>query len=201
LLCRPFAMKTKVRHEQDATSGEVERAFPWTVVSQSTKDWLNSQSTKDMLKRVDRELVDGMPPERLKDMVLEFIDETIHERVTGECHPRLYRRRDGTARRGWGFKSLLGAMWLQMMWLRSAPVDEVDHCLWCRKTIAFEPQPEQPEIDPGLKKNPRWKYKTRDDKTYCDSRCRAKWNYHFGEGKSSKHARKRKRERRKTDDS
>jgi len=192
LLRQPFAMRTKRRREHDARGGEVERVPPWMVVS---------QSTKDTIRRIGMERVGDMPPEELKDMVLDFIDETIHERVTGECHPRLYRQKDGTARRGWGFKSLLGAMWLQMMWLRSAPADEVDRCPWCGKTIAFEPQPEQPEIGPGSKENARRKYRPRDDKTFCNPRCRANWNYHFGEGKSSKHARKRERERRKTDDS
>jgi hypothetical protein len=191
LLCWPLRTKTLSRYQQDAIGGEVERLPPWMEPS---------QATKDMVDQMHKEDVDGMPPERLKEVALEYIDETIHMRVTGECHPRLYRQKDGTARRGWGFKSLLGAMWLQMMWLRSAPVDEVDRCPWCRKTIAFERQPEQPEIDPGMKKYARRKYKTRDDKTFCNPRCRAKWNYHFGEGKSSKHARKMERERRKSDD-
>jgi hypothetical protein len=187
----PFAMKAKARYEQHATVREVEPAFPWMVVS---------QSTRESVRRYLIETVDEMSPERLKEVALRFIDETIHQRVAGECHPRLYRQKDGTARRGWGFKSLLGAMWLQMMWLRSAPADEVDRCPWCRKIIAFGPQPEQPEIDPGMKKNARRKYRTRDDKTFCNPRCRAKWNYHYGDGKSSKHARKREREGRKTDD-
>jgi ApeA N-terminal domain 1 len=146
-------------------------------------------------------MVDEMSPERLKEVALEYIDETIHQRAAGECHPRLYRQKDGTARRGWGFKSLLGAMWLQMMWLRSTPAEEVERCPWCRKTIAFEPQPEQPEIDAGSKQNARRRYRTREDKTFCNSCCRAKWNYHFGKGKSSKHTRKSERERRKTYDS
>jgi hypothetical protein len=191
LIGRPLPMKTGARYEQAATGEEAERVPPWMVVS---------PSIKEMSRRADMEIVNAMPPERLKEVALEYIDETIHQRVSGECHPRLYRQKDGTARRGWGFKSLLGAMWLQMMWLRSATPDEVDRCPWCRKTIAFEPQPEQPEVDPGLKKNARPKYRTRDDKTFCNPRCRANWNYHFGEGKSSKYARKRERERRKSDD-
>jgi hypothetical protein len=191
LIGRPLPMKTGARYEQAATGEEAERVPSWMVVS---------PHIKEMSRRADMEIVNAMPPEQLKEVALEYIDETIHQRVTGECHPRLYRQKDGTARRGWGFKSLLGAMWLQMMWLRSAAPDEVDRCPWCGKTIAFEPQPEQPEIDPGMKKNARRKYRTRGDKTYCNPRCKAKWNYHFGEGKSSMHARKRERERRKTDD-
>ena len=185
--CRPLRMNTISLLQQHTIAGEEELVPEWMEIRQA----INQKHKED---------VDRMSPERLKEVALAYIDETIHMRVSGDCHPRLYRQKDGTAQRGWGFKSLLGAMWLQMMWLRSAPADEVDRCPWCRKTIAFERQPEQPEIDPGMKKNARKKYKTRVDKTYCDDRCKANWNYHFGEGKSSKHARKRERKRRKSDD-
>ena len=85
------------------------------------------------------------------------------------------------------------------MWLVSTSEEDIHRCPWCRKIVTFEPSPEQPEVDPGLGKNARKTYKTRVDKTFCDDRCKAKWNYHFGKGKSSKHARKRERERRKAD--
>jgi hypothetical protein len=179
---------TDIKYEKDYAGEEVARAHQLTP----------SKPTRDVIEQT---LMNRVPPERLKKAALDYVAEAVHLRVTGECYPRLYRQRDDTFRRGWGFKSLLGAMWLQMMWLMSASEEDIHRCPWCRKTVTFEPSPEQPEIDPGLEKNARKKYKTREDKIYCDDpRCKASWNYHFGEGKSSKHARKRKRERRKSDD-
>jgi hypothetical protein len=180
---------TEIRDEKDHAGEEAARAHQIML----------SKPTRDVIEQT---LMDQVPPERLKKTALDYVAETVHLRVTGECYPRLYRQRDDTFRRGWGFKSLLGAMWLQMMWLMSASEEDIHRCPWCRKTVTFEPSPEQPEHDPGLKKNARKQYATRVDKVFCgDPRCKAKWNYHFGDGKSSKHARKRKRELRKSDDS
>jgi hypothetical protein len=176
---------TEIRYEKDHAGEEVARAYQKTL----------SKPTRDVIEQTQ---MDRVPPERLKKAALDYVAQTVHLRVTGECYPRLYRQRDDTFRRGWGFKSLLGAMWLQMMWLMSASEEDIHRCPWCRKTVTFEPSPEQPEIGSGAEKKAR---KTRVDKTYCDDRCKAKWNYHFGEGKSSKHARKRERERRRYDDS
>jgi hypothetical protein len=178
---------TKVRYEKDDAGEEIAHVEQKTL----------SKPTRDV---IDQILMDRVPPEPLKKAALDDVAETVHLRVTGECYPRLYRQRDGTFRRGWGFKSLLGAMWLQMMWLMSASGEDIHRCPSCRKTVRFEPSPEQPEIDPGLKKNAHKKHKTRADKIFCDDRCKANWNYHFGEGKSSKYARKIERERRKSAD-
>jgi hypothetical protein len=186
-LLQPFFTKTELRYEKDSTGKEVERAYQRTL----------SQRARETITQV---LMDDVPPEKLKKLALDYVEETVHLRVTQECHPRRYRQRDGTSKWGWGFKSLLGAMWMQMMWLMDARQEDVRRCPWCRKVITFEPRPEQPETNPE-QKNARKEYKTRVDKTFCDGRCKANWNYHFGEGESSKYARKRKRERRKADDS
>ena len=90
-----------------------------------------------------------------------------------------YRRRDGAFRTGWGFRSLLGAMWLQMLWLLTAPEEDVRRCLWCDQVITFE-QPEQPAI-PAWKNNRRRRRKIRKDKQYCDAHCRTAYDYHMRE--------------------
>jgi hypothetical protein len=138
----------------------------------------------------------GSSPEMLSELARDYVRQTVHLRVAGECYPHLYRQRDGSFKQGWGFKSLLGAMWLQMMWLVTTAEEDIRCCLWCRRPIDFK-RPEQPKEDPGLTKNARGKYRTREDKRFCGGRCRADWNYHYGGGKSSKHARKIERERRK----
>jgi hypothetical protein len=70
-------------------------------------------------------------------------------------------------------------MYLQMMWLMSAKGDEVRWCKrpGCNRVVDFE-QPKPPK-DPGLKKNARGKYKTRNDKEFCGPRCKGKYHYEY----------------------
>jgi hypothetical protein len=78
---------------------------------------------------------------------------------------------------GYGFHSLLGAVWLQMAWLISAD-DQPARCKLptCRRVIDFEPAESSP--DPGLQRNPRGSYKTRRDIEFCKDRgCRQKYHY------------------------
>jgi hypothetical protein len=83
----------------------------------------------------------------------------------------------------WAFENLLGAMYLQMYWLMGFSGNTV-RCDWCRRPISLE----RPSPD---------KKKTPDHKRFCGPDHRAKWNYHYGTGKSSKGARKKKREEKK----
>ena len=61
---------------------------------------------------------------------------------------------------------MLGAMWLQMMFLMHAD----RRCWWC-----------EGPLDPGMPSHAR----------FCknNGRCRANWNYNKGSGRSSKRAR------------
>jgi hypothetical protein len=95
--------------------------------------------------------------------------------VAQECYPTIYREGDEYVR-GWGFRSLLGAMYLQMQWLMTS--EEVRRCKGpnCFKIITFEPG--EPYTGPGLERNMRGKYKTRIDKEFCSTNCRVKWRYH-----------------------
>ena len=73
-------------------------------------------------------------------------------------------------RTGWSFDSLIGAAYLQMYWLIGAE-GKIKRCKWCGALI--------PDA--------------RADQETCDPRHKAKWNYHYGTGKSGKKARKRAR--------
>ena len=108
----------------------------------------------------------------LRDVALGWVAGTVRRKVAEECHPELYQEADGF-RSGYGFKSLLGAMYLQMMWLMTA-TGEIRLCQGpgCNKVIAFEP-PEPPK-EPGLRKNARGRYRTRKDKRFCSENCRVK---------------------------
>jgi hypothetical protein len=106
--------------------------------------------------------------------------------LAGHCYPELYRLKD-TFDSGWGFKSLLGAMYLQMMSLMTA-TGEAPRCKGpdCNKVITIE-QLEQHEY-PGPKK----KYRTRKDKEFCSNKCKNRWHYHYGGGKYTKSARRQR---------
>jgi hypothetical protein len=106
--------------------------------------------------------------------------------LAGHCYPELYRLKE-TFDRGWGFKSLLGAMYLQMMWLMTA-TDEPPRCkgLNCNRFITIE------QLDQHADASPRKKYRTRNDKEFCSNRCKNRWHYHYGGGKYSKNARRKR---------
>ena len=114
---------------------------------------------------------EGSEPWRAESWARGVVEHTVQRKIELQCYPTLHEK-NGVYEQGWGFKSLLGAMWLQMMWLM---LSEPRHCLWCKNALPA---------------------KTRSDMRFCNNggRCRAKWNYHNGGGKSSKKARKRARD-------
>jgi hypothetical protein len=122
--------------------------------------------------------------EGLLSEALAEVDEQLQSRLERHCFTQVYRRADGTAMLGYGFLSLLGAMWIQMGWLQDASEKDVRRCLWCNKPIAFKQG--KPPVDPGRKKNVRGRYKTRVDIEFCpskdkhyNSKCRSAYNYHY----------------------
>ncbi|CAN5703565.1 hypothetical protein BH24ACT20_BH24ACT20_01190 [soil metagenome] len=110
---------------------------------------------------------------RDEDSTLRWAQETltfgIESKVRDACYPTVegYEYVGDKAKQGWGFKSLLGAMWLQMLWLVAEPPRV---CLWCGRTLSG-----------------------RKDKQYCSDKCKGDWNYHEGKGKSGKTPRKHAR--------
>lgn len=68
----------------------------------------------------------------------------------------------------WGFRNLLGAMWLQFFWLITSRA-HLKRCPYCNRIISLAPP-----ISPTTGK-PR---KPRDDKTYCNKQCQQNYHYH-----------------------
>jgi hypothetical protein len=133
------------------------------------EEWLSTQAVlREFGHRMDSSA-------GLRDAALGWVASTVRRTVAQDCYPELYQEGD-TFRNGYGFKSLLGAMYLQMMWLMTA-TGEIRRCQGpgCNKIITFE-QPEQLIVDSGLKKNVRGNYRTRKDKRFCSDNCRVK-NY------------------------
>ena len=110
----------------------------------------------------------------LKEVML---DVELH--VGKYCSPALYHDGDRVIQ-GWTFDSLLGAMWLQMMWLVTSK-DVPRRCAGpgCNRIINYA-QPQEPwewntqSIDPWKKNDRSRGYRTRKDKKFCSDNCRVK---------------------------
>lgn len=112
---------------------------------------------------------------RAVESALHKVNEQAQLRLERYCYPQLYDL-GGGARQGvgYGFTSLLGAMWLQMTWLLTA-TGGGRHCEWCNNTIAIEyPEPTWDKAE----KTPRKKRKTYTNKRFCDANCKQKAYYH-----------------------
>jgi hypothetical protein len=114
---------------------------------------------------VERDIFSGNP-ELIRRWALTVVGDAVNRKLEKHCYPIIQGDAPGSYEPGWVFKSLLGAMWLQMMFL----MREDRRCWWCAAPL-----------DPGRRSHAR----------FCDNngRCRWHWNYNEGSGKSSKHAR------------
>jgi len=107
---------------------------------------------------------------------LEEVALAVETMVANKCYPTARRKAEGIAR-GWGFTSLLGAMWLQMLWLVSS--DSGRRC-WrpeCNRVITVErPDSGEMEYTESHRDGKKWRvphrYATRKDKRYCSDSCR-----------------------------
>jgi hypothetical protein len=110
--------------------------------------------------------------ELIRQWALTVVTDAVNRKIENHCYPILQGDAPGSYKAGWAFKSLLGAMWLQMMFL----MREDRRCWWCDKPL-----------DPGMPRHAR----------FCknNGRCRSNWNYNKGGGKSSKSVRKKTRYR------
>lgn len=117
-------------------------------------------------------------PLGLRHAALDWVAGTVRRMVAEECYPELYQEGE-EFRQGVGFKSLLGAMYLQMMWLMTA-TGGVRRCKApkCDRVITFE-QPEESSVQriERLAQGRRKKYRTRADKEFCDKACYMRWHY------------------------
>ncbi len=90
--------------------------------------------------------------------------------VQGLCFPTLYvpefrlNNDPSQIRGGWGFKNLLGAMYMQMRWLMASGAD-LKRCLFCGRIISLAPPA------PGVRK-------PRSNKKFCNKSCRQNYDYH-----------------------
>jgi hypothetical protein len=133
--------------------------------------------------------------EKARDWALSLVEEIVESEIRDHCWPIPVRRNDGSHGQGWAFDSLLGAMWLQMLWLM---LGKARRCDWCERLLDVDPEQDlrtaegtrSGEGKAGRRKPP-------SHKRFCNDtggRCRSNWNFHYGTGKSSKDARRRARQ-------
>ena len=123
------------------------------------------------------------PPRKERSWLFHVIGEVIQRRLDEYCYPQLGLHAYGgvaTSRFSltWGFRGLIGALWLHMAWLLEAEGQRVKRCKLpgCLRVIHFDSG--EPLADPGLKKNARGKYKTRSAREFCEGRgCKQKYHY------------------------
>jgi hypothetical protein len=99
---------------------------------------------------------------------LETALDLVAFKVQNQCFPTLLSEEGvshpSEVRAGWHFKSLYGAMYLQMYWLMAAG-GSVTRCRYCGRIISLA------SPLPGARK-------TRQDKKFCNDACRQRFHYH-----------------------
>ena len=123
---------------------------------------------------------EGITLDELRESALIFVADRVGACVRNECYPILWRRinKENDQTLGFaqslGFHSLLGAMYLQMMWLLTDG-SNARRCERpeCTRIVSFEP-PQPP--DAAAPRGTRGKYRTRKYKLYCSNACK-QWVY------------------------
>jgi hypothetical protein len=102
---------------------------------------------------------------------LSLVGSHVQIKLATECYPQLLGTSGLTFETGYGFRSLLEAMYLQMYWLVTAK-GGVRRCKepGCPRVITFD-QPEQ-ERDAWIPNDRRRGYRTRRDKVFCSPVCK-----------------------------
>lgn len=102
---------------------------------------------------------------------LSSVGSHVQNKLTTECFPQLLGSSNLAFEAAYGFRSLLGAMYLQMYWLMTAKGD-VRRCKapGCLRVITFD-QPKQ-QGDHWKKNDRSMGYRTRRDKVFCSPACK-----------------------------
>lgn len=116
----------------------------------------------------------GTADHEVEEWAVGKVLSTVQGRLREETFWQLYRYRSGKVVGAWGFKSLLGAIWMQFSWLLESDT-RVTRCKVhdCRRVVAFEPgEPWAADAPKGV----RGGYKTRKDREFCKDRpCKQKY--------------------------
>jgi hypothetical protein len=108
-----------------------------------------------------------------RDAALFLVDVVIQEQLEKECIVQFHPNRDGTAMLSYGFRSLLGAMYLQLAFLRSGTTAaRVCQGPGCNRIIALSTPETEEEYATRLARGERKVSKTYDNKVYHSRACK-----------------------------
>jgi hypothetical protein len=134
----------------------------------------SSERMRDFFKSSHTPYLAALKPEEMESTLSSFVARKVSEYIRRECEPptlettliRATPNQHFSQR--WGFKSLLGALYLQMKFyalepgmLRRCKADD------CDRIVTFELGMPPESSDKGA----RGKYRTRSDKRYCRKAC------------------------------
>ena len=142
-----------MEHDIDSQYTEITREWALSIL-QSTESWVE----RDVYSQ-DAELT--------RQWTLTIVEDAVNRKIENYCYP-IVQGAPGAYEQSWGFKSLLGALWLQMMFLMRAD----RRCWHCGRPI-----------DPGRRSHAK----------FCDNdgKCRANYAYHSGGQKEAKEQKRR----------
>jgi hypothetical protein len=112
--------------------------------------------------------------EKMRHTLVDNIAATVREYIERDCFPTIYNAHlmsptpANDYLPGWGFRSLLGAMYLQMRFYVLEPGSlRICKAEDCSRIVTFEAgtSPKSP------RKGARGEYRTRADKEYCSNAC------------------------------
>jgi hypothetical protein len=117
-----------------------------------------------------------VPPEGVsaaRNAALFLVDVVVQEKLEKECFPQFHPNTDGTAMLSYGFRSLLGVMYLQMAFLRSGTTAaRICQGPGCNRTIALSAPETEEEYATRLARGGRKDSKTYDNKIYHSRACK-----------------------------
>lgn len=125
-----------------------------------------------MSEKHDQDMM-GFGPFALMTEVSRMVRTYAYQQLHIPAH-LLNLPRASRIRQGWGFDTLLGAMYLQMYWLLAAGEKSIARCKYCGELISLNRRVSDTEGS----SRPR---KPRQDKQYCDNRCQQRHYYHTKE--------------------
>lgn len=97
---------------------------------------LDTKEARDKhLREVSDKLLIEMSPGELAEWSVNELEHLLWIQLAAHTYPQPYRSKDGSRETAWGFRNLLGAMWLQMLWLWEQDYTKIRRCQWCGRVI------------------------------------------------------------------
>ena len=135
-----------------------------------------SSDSLDMMRQCAEKhmpAIEAEPPDELRTTLAGNVAEIVGKHVERDCYPN-FRDIFGDFSQGWGFRSLLGAMYLQMMFYALEP----KMLRWCKAEDCESIVTFEAGVPPeSSRKGARGKYQTRSDKEYCSKACAERMRY------------------------